>query len=46
MEDHPLPAVHDYLFNTFSATLHLEAVYSIHNPRTCQATKMHGKIKT
>jgi len=35
LEDHPLPAVRDCLFNIFVATLQIwEAVSSIHNPKT------------
>jgi len=31
LEDHPLSAVHDCLFNTFAATLHTEGHSSISN---------------
>jgi hypothetical protein len=34
LEDHPLSAVRDYLFNTFAATLHTRGHCSIHIPRT------------
>jgi len=34
LEDHPLSAVRDYLFNIFAATLHTGGHSSIHNLRT------------
>jgi hypothetical protein len=34
LEDRPLSAVRDYLFNTFAATLHTRGHSSIHNTRT------------
>jgi cytochrome b len=34
LEDHPLQAVHDCLFNIFAATLHIAGRSSIRNPRT------------
>ena len=37
LEDHPLSAVHDYLFNLFSATLHKGGRSSIRNLRTRHA---------
>jgi len=37
LEDHPLSAVCDCLFNTFEGTLHNGGRFSIRNPRTRQA---------
>ena len=37
LEDHPLSAVHDCLFNLFTATLHKGGRYSIRNLRTRHA---------
>jgi hypothetical protein len=37
LEDHPLSAVRDYLFNIFAATLHIGGRSSIRNLRTCHA---------
>ena len=37
LEDHPLSAVHDCLFNLFAATLHIGGRSSIRNPRTRHA---------
>ena len=37
LEDHPLSAVHDCLFNIFAATLHIGGCSSICNLRTCHA---------
>ena len=37
LEDHPLSAVHDYLFNIFAATLHIGGRSSIRNLRTHHA---------
>jgi len=37
LEDHPLSAVRDYLFNTFAATLHIGGRYSIRNLSTRHA---------
>jgi hypothetical protein len=37
LEDHPLLAVRDCLFNTFAAALHIGGRSSIHNLRTCHA---------
>jgi hypothetical protein len=34
LEDHPLSAGRDYLFNILGATLHIRGHSSIHNPRT------------
>jgi hypothetical protein len=36
LEDHPLSAVRDSLFNIFAATLHIRGRSSIHNLRTFQ----------
>jgi len=35
LEDHPLSAVRNCLFNIFAATLHIGGRSSIHNLRTC-----------
>jgi len=35
LQDHPLSAVHDCLFNTFTATLHTGGRSSIRNLKTC-----------
>jgi hypothetical protein len=47
LEDHPLSAVRDCLFNIFAATLHIGGRSSICNPRTRHAvvtgTHLHGK---
>ena len=49
LEDHPVSAVHDCLFNLFTATLHIGNCPSIRNLRTRLAvvtgTLKHGKIK-
>jgi len=37
LEDHPLSAVRDCLFNIFAATLHIGGRSSIHNLRTRHA---------
>jgi hypothetical protein len=37
LEDHPLSAVRDCLFNMFAATLHIGGYSSIRNPRTRHA---------
>jgi len=37
LEDHPLSAVHDYLFNIYAATLHIGGRSSVHNLRTRHA---------
>jgi len=37
LEDHPLSAVRDCLFNIFTATLHTGGRSSIHNLGTCHA---------
>ena len=37
LEDHPLSAVRDCLFNIFAATLHIGSRSSIRNLRTCHA---------
>ena len=37
LDDHPLSAVHDCLFNLFAATLHIEGRSSIRNLRTRHA---------
>jgi hypothetical protein len=37
LEDHPLSAVRDYLFNLFAATLHIGGRFSIRNLRTRHA---------
>ena len=37
LEDHPLSAVRDCLFNIFTATLHIGGCSSIRNLRTCHA---------
>jgi hypothetical protein len=37
LEDHPLSALRDCLFNIFAATLHIEGCFSLHNLRTCHA---------
>jgi len=37
LEDHPLSAVRDCLFNIFAATLHTGGCSSIQNLRTCYA---------
>ena len=37
LEDHPLSAVHDCLFNLFAGTLHIGGRSSIRNLRTCHA---------
>ena len=37
LEDHPLSAIRDCLFNIFAATLHIADRSSIHNLRTCHA---------
>jgi len=37
LEDHPLSAVGDCLFNIFTATLHIGGRSSIRNLRTCHA---------
>jgi len=46
LEDHPLSAVHDCLFNLFEATLHIRGRSSIRNLRTHHAmvtgTHYHG----
>jgi hypothetical protein len=42
LEDHPLSFVRGCLFNIFAANLQLEAVPSIHNPRTCHAVVTRG----
>ena len=34
LEDHPLSAFREWLFNTFAATLHIGGRFSIHNLRT------------
>jgi len=43
LEDHPLSAVRDCLFNIFAATLHIGGRSSIHNLRTRNAvvTRAH-----
>jgi len=43
LEDHPLSAVRDCLFNIFAATLHIGGRFSIRNPRTRHAllTRTH-----
>jgi hypothetical protein len=37
LEDHPLSAVRDCLFNIFAAILHIGGRFSIRNPKTCHA---------
>ena len=37
LEEHPLSAVRDCLFNIFAATLHIGVHSSIHNLRKCHA---------
>jgi len=37
LEDHPLSAVHNWLFNIFAATLHTGGCSSTHNLRTRHA---------
>jgi len=37
LEDHPLSAVRDCLFNLFAATLHIGGLFSIRNLRTRHA---------
>ena len=37
LEDHPLCAIRDYLFNIFAATLHTGGRSTIRNLRTCRA---------
>jgi hypothetical protein len=37
LEDHPLPAVHDCLFDIFAASLHIGGRSSIRNQRICLA---------
>jgi len=51
LEDHPLSAVHDCLFNIFAATLHIGGRSSIRNLRTRHAvvtgsylTEVHGEF--
>ena len=48
-EDHPLSAVRDCLFNTFTATLHIGDGSSIHNLRTRHAmvtgTHLRGVVE-
>jgi len=46
LEDHPLSAVCNCLFNIFAATLHIGDCSSIHNLRTCHAvvTGTHSLI--
>jgi hypothetical protein len=34
MDDHPLSAIRDWLFNIFAATFHIGGCSSIRNPRT------------
>ena len=37
LEDHPLSAVRECLFDRFAATLHIEGCFSLHNLRMCHA---------
>ena len=46
LEDHPLSAVRDCLFNIFAATLHIGGRSSIRNPRTRHAVVTGTHYKT
>jgi len=46
MEDYPLSAVCDCLFNIFTATLHIGGPSSIHNLRTCHPVVTRDPLTT